>query len=267
MEKLEIENILDSKYNMDIISIEKSDEATDGNVYIISNTDKKKYVIKVYDDLKHAESMVSIHKYINKLELNAPIIINNNDNNSVTEKENRYIVCYSFIEGVKLKSTELTKRRIEDIARYLRGVHSIKENLFNLKEVPYKVETDRQSLLHFDITKQNIFINQNNQDDNKDEEICFIDFDDARFGPSVCDVAIALTNLFISKANGLDMDGMNVFIDEYYKDNAELKEKERAIIKEAAISWLKSIIDNPNFDTSTRLGLENKLGIWENINF
>ena len=30
-------------------------------------------------------------------------------------------------------------------------------------------------------------------------KISFIDFDDAKYGPSVCDVAIAISNLFFSK--------------------------------------------------------------------
>ena len=48
------------------------------------------------------------------------------------------------------------------------------------------------SILHFDVTKNNIFYN--------DGKIYFIDFDDAKYEPVICDVAIAITNLFISKA-------------------------------------------------------------------
>ena len=266
MDISKLKDVLFSKYDINAVSIDKSNESTDGNVFIVSEENGNKYVIKVYDNINHAKSMVELHTYISKIGLKAPSIINNNENDPVIEEGNCYIVCYSFVEGVKLKETDLSTRRIENIAKYLRALHSIKENRFNLQEVPLRTETDRQSVLHFDIAKQNIFINPNNQEDNKDEEINFIDFDDAKFGPSVCDVAIAATNLFISKANGLDKDGMKLFINAYYQDNNELKEKELPLIKEAAINWLESIIDNPNFDTSTKSGLENKLSIWNDIN-
>ena len=262
MDISKLKDVLFSKYDINAVSIDKSNESTDGNVFIVSEENGNKYVIKVYDNINHAKSMVELHTYISKIGLKAPSIINNNENDSVIEEGNCYIVCYSFVEGVKLKETDLSTRRIEDIAKYLIALHSIKENIFNLNEVPYRARENRQSLLHFDITKQNIFINQNDTQD----EICFIDFDDAKFGPSVCDVAIAATNLFISKANGLDKDGMKLFINAYYQDNNELKEKELPLIKEAAINWLESIIDNPNFDTSTKSGLENKLSIWNDIN-
>lgn len=262
MEKQEIENILNLKYNMHVSYIEKSEESTDGNVYIIFNTDKTKYVIKVYDNLKHAESMVSLHTYLNEIGLKAPEIIENNLGEKIVIHEDKYIVCYSFVEGVKLKRADFTDKRIENVALYLRKLHSINNNILNLKSVPYKVNLDRQSILHFDITKNNIFVNQ---DGNENDEICFIDFDDAKFGSSVCDVAIATTNLFMSKADGLNKEGMMNFIDSYYQEDNMLKKKELPYIKDAAIKWLKSIIDNPNFDTSTRVGLENKLSIWNQL--
>ena len=258
MNDKELENIIKSKYCINASRIEKSDESTDGNVYIIKDENNNKYVIKVYIDLNHASSMVSLHTYVNGINLIAPSIISNNENSQITEYEGKYIVCYTFVDGVKLKEINLQSEIMIKIAEYLRKLHAIKDNRFNLKYVSFDVASDRKSVLHFDITKNNIFVD--------DENICFIDFDDAKFGPSVCDVAIALTNLFISKANGIDIHGMKNFIDAYYQDDMILKEKEIPLIKDAAIKWLQSIIDNPNFDTSTRAGLENKLKCWNEIN-
>lgn len=263
MDNYNLEMILNSKYNIDVVCIEKNEESTDGNVYIMYDSNQTGYALKVYDNIKHAKIMTGIHTYVNQMGLKAPKIITNNSKEDFTIHEDIYIVCYSFAEGVKLKEVKLTDEIIKSIASYLKKLHTININEFNLEVVPYRIDSDRQSVLHFDITKHNIFVNQA---DNKDNEICFIDFDDARFGPSVCDVAIALTNLFISKANGIDIHGMKSFIDAYYQDDKILKEKEIPLIKDVAIKWLQSIIDNPNFDTSTRAGLKNKLKCWKEIN-
>ena len=58
---------------------------------------------------------------------------------------------------------------------------------------------------------------------------------------------------------------MKLFIDSYYRDDKLLKEAELPIIKDAATKWLKSIMNNQNFDTSTKLGLDNKLNCWNEI--
>ena len=260
MESYNLEILLNAEYNMDVISIEKNEESTDGNVYIILDSNQTRYAIKVYDNIKHANAMTNIHTYVNEIGLNAPKIITNNLGEKITKHKDRYIVCYSFVEGVKLKDINLSDEIISNIANYLRALHSINSNRFNVEAIPYSIDANRQSILHFDITKHNIFINQ--EDNNT---ICFIDFDDAKFGPSVCDVAIAITNLFISKAKGADKVGMELFIRKYYGDDRKLKEKELPLIKDAAIKWLESIIDNPNFDSSTREGLENKIRIWNKI--
>ena len=87
------------------------------------------------------------------------------------------------------------------------------------------------------------------------------DFDDAKVGPALCDVAIALTNLFISRKNGTDINGMNIFLDAYYKNNIEQRQVEEPIIKNIATEWLKYTLKNPKLDKKTIDGLENKL-LW-----
>mgnify|MGYP003308183202 CR=1 FL=1 len=51
-------------------------------------------------------------------------------------------------------------------------------------------KTLRKSILHFDLTKGNVFYNN---------KIEFIDFDDAKYGNSIYDVTILIGFLFISK--------------------------------------------------------------------
>ena len=172
MESYNLEILLNAEYNMDVISIEKNEESTDGNVYIILDSNQTRYAIKVYDNIKHANAMTNIHTYVNEIGLNAPKIITNNLGEKITKHKDRYIVCYSFVEGVKLKDINLSDEIISNIANYLRALHSINSNRFNVEAIPYSIDANRQSILHFDITKHNIFINQ--EDNNT---ICFIAFD------------------------------------------------------------------------------------------
>ena len=204
-----LKDVLKSAYNVEVEQIEKSDESTDGNVYIITDVQACKYVVKIYNNIKHASSMVKLYSYLNKNGLCAPKIINTKDGEGLyvcaNDECSEQIVCYSFAVGSKLKMVDFSNYIINAVAKYLRKLHNITNNEFALESVPYSVDSDRNSVLHFDITKNNIFVNDVNN------EICFIDFDDAKYGPSVCDVVIAITNLFINRASGANIDGINLF--------------------------------------------------------
>ncbi len=104
-------------------------------------------------------------------------------------------------------------------------------------------------MVHFDLTRNNIFRLNNGQ-------IGFIDFDDAKYGDSVCDIAILIANLFFSKTRGVDKIGMNKFIEEYYKDEVNLKKEEIPLIKEYALCWIDYVLNGNEFDTSTTESLE-----------
>ena len=75
-------------------------------------------------------------------------------------------------------------------------MHELKNTEVNLKSVPFQINSNRMSILHFD---------------------------DAKYGSAICDVAIAITNLFISKANGADINGIKYFIASYYGIDNKIK--------------------------------------------
>ena len=61
----------------EIYEIEKNEDSSDGNVYII-NCKFYKYVVKIYSDKKLAKSMVMLHQKLFQLNINVPNIIYNN---------------------------------------------------------------------------------------------------------------------------------------------------------------------------------------------
>lgn len=243
-----IKELIHSNYLIDIKDIEKNSDSTVGNVYIIY-TDKNKYVLKIYEDLNHTESMIKLHSDLCD-KFNISKIIVNKNNKGYTKLENKFIVIYSFLDGIQLskKFKNIPSEVIKELALELRQFHDTTNGLnnYNLNGIPFEYESDikRYSTLHFDLTRDNIFY--------IGDKIGFIDFDDAKYGPSVCDVAIILSIMFFSKKRGVDIDGLNLFVNEYYGNDLELKNFELPYIKEFAIKWIDYVMSNNEFNCSTK---------------
>ena len=253
--KEELKNLLNEEYLINTLKIEKNIESTVGNVYIIY-TQKEKYVLKLYDDLSHTNSMILLHDDLSN-KINIPKVIKNKNGDGYTTIDSKYAVLYSFLNGVQIgkEFNNLSDDIIKEIAIQIRYLHTLtnNKNKYNIKEIPFcKNNISRKSLLHFDLTKNNIFFNK------EIEKIGFIDFDDAKYGPSICDVAITICLLFISKKRGINIKSIQFFIDSYYNSDINLKEKEIKYIKEYAINWIDYILNENKFDTSLRESFEFK---------
>ena len=247
----EIKKILAQNYKIETDNIEKNEDSTDGNVYIVKN----KFVVKIYDDLNHVKSMIKIHNLLNENKINAPKIIVNEFGDGYSELlDNKYIVVYTFIDGNPIDWDKNTGRLNEDtiksIADILKKIHNITRNMeLPLQRVKFDESNENCSLLHFDLTKNNIFINSK-------KEIAIIDFDDAKYGNSICDIAIFIANLFFSKTRGVDLVGMKIFLNEYYNNDTQNISSKKTEIKEYAINWINYILDGNEFDTSTNESFE-----------
>lgn len=251
----ELVKIVSDNYLIKITKLEKNEESTVGNVYIIYSNNEK-FVAKIYDDLNHTKSMIKLHFDLsNKFHI-PKILQTKNNTGYVKLLDSKYIVLYSFLDGTQLgrKFDKLSEDGIKKIALELRKLHELTrdKNKYNLKEVPFikSGDIERKSLLHFDLTKGNIFYNKG--------KIGFIDFDDAKYGPSVCDVAILVALLFFSKKRGVDKKGLNVFIDAYYSKDISLKFQEIKYIKEIAIKWVNYTLKHNEFNPSTTESFEVK---------
>lgn len=247
--KEKLKKILSEEYLINVLKIEKNIESTAGNVYIIY-TQNEKYVLKIYDDLSHTNSMILLYDDLSN-KINIPKIIKNKNDICYTIIDSKYVVLYSFLDGVQIgkEFDNLSNDMIKEIAIQIRYLHTLTrdENKYSLKEIPFcKNKIDRKSLLHFDLTKNNIFYNKESQ------KIGFIDFDDAKYGPSICDVAITICLLFISKKRGINTKSIQFFIDSYYNSDNDLKEEEIKYIKEYAINWVDYVLNENEFDTSLR---------------
>ena len=231
-----IYNIFANNICKDCNLIEKNEDSSDGNVYIVECEDKK-YVVKIYDNEQHFKSMVDIHTKLLNNNVNVPEIIY-----SMCDKEHgNYIVIYSFIEGKQIKNTLkdgiIEGDLITAIAKAIRKMHDTMNgnNDFNLPELEFDTYKKRRTVIHFDLTKDNIFLDNSNN-------IFLIDFDDAKYGSAVYDIAILIATFFFSKSRGIDIEGMQKFLTEYYGEDTDLKEKEVKLIKQSAIQWIDYLL-------------------------
>lgn len=247
----ELKDLLLQKYNINAEKVEKNLQSTIGNVYIVYSKNIK-YVIKIYDNVEHTNAMVSLHKVMDEQNLYVPKVIYNIKNEPYTTLANQYIVVYSFLQGHQIvwdtDKIKLSDAEIDGIAKTLRILHNIKSNEMKLPVLSFGNDVKRKSVLHFDLTRNNIFIDQT--------RIGIIDFDDAKFGASVCDVAILIANLFFSKSKGANLEGMRKFIDAYYWDVPDLKKDESPRIKEFALMWIEYVLSGNEFDSSTTESFE-----------
>lgn len=252
---VDLKKILTIEYLMNVTKIEKNDESTNQNVYIIYTT-LEKYVVKIYKELKHVESMIKVHEYLYENNIYVPNIVINKKEKGFSILNNNYIIVYTFLNGTQLGKTykKIPNEIIKKLANQVRRMHDITHDIekYNLDKVPFTIDKkfDRNSLLHFDLTKMNIFLNN--------EKIGFIDFDDAKVGPSVYDVAILCSLLFFTKSSGVDKNGCRLFIETYYEKDRELMKNETKYIKEISIKWIDYIMSNNLFDTSLKSSFEIK---------
>lgn len=259
---MHLENTIKRYYNLDIISIKKNEKSTDGNVYNIITLNNR-YIAKIYDNINKANSMILLHNYLETMYI--PRIVKNNSGHYLTKYNDKYIIIFTFLEGMQI-STLIKENNgiysdddIKLIAKEVRKMHDLtSDKNFSLDKIEFANNLNRKSIIHFDLTKENIFITN--------KQIGFIDFDDAKYGDSVCDVAILLSFLFISKKRGIDNKNINLFLDSYYnKNEQELRKIEQGYIKLYIREWIKYILKGHQFDTSLKNSFEFKKNSVDNI--
>ena len=258
-----MKKLLENNYNLTDVVIIKNIESTDGNVYNI-NAKQGKYILKVYNDELHSRVMGNLLDELNKKNFYVPHVLENKGKKKYTKVNNKFYMIYSFLEGEPLKKlTPISSDISIKLADELRRFHDECTNLDNikLKRINFFESNLRKSILHFDLTKGNIFYNKNT------EKIGFIDFDDAKYGETIIDIAILIANLYFSKTKQTNFDGIKIFLNEYYKNDDELKKTEIRLIKSAAEKWIDYVLNRNIFESSTTESFKVKKEKIEEFNF
>ena len=220
----------------------KNLESSVGNVYDVVSTNSK-YIVKIYNDLNHVCRMIELSEKLNDFGIIVPKIIKNLVNMDYVLIDNEYIVVYEFLNGKSIRFNGIIPREvIYKIAMELRRMHDALNINIGFKEINFDINLQRKSVLHFDLTKDNILYN--------DGDIAFIDFDDAKYGEAVIDISILIALFFVSSKTGVNLDGIRYFVDSYYGDDVDLTTKESCFIKQCALKWIDYTLENNEFESS-----------------
>lgn len=255
---------INKNYNLKVVDIEKNIDSTDGNVYNIKTIDCE-YILKIYKSEEHTKTMSKLYEELLKNNFYVPKIIKTNKNEKYIKINDLYLILYSFLKGKNLynKNKGISKEISVMLGRKLKIFHKVNcKNTGGLKTVEFiNDNTLRKSVLHFDLTSRNIFYNK------EKNEIGFIDFDDAKYGPAIIDISILIANCYFSKSRGIDKEGIKEFLNAYYDKDIELKRKEVILIKDISKKWIEYVMTNHEFDSSIKQGFETKKKLIENFNF
>ena len=204
---------------------------------------KPKNIKTNFDRILDMEGKIIKEVKLNDFGIIVPKIIKNLANMDYVLIDNEYIVVYEFLNGKSIRFNGIIPREvIYKIAIELRKMHGALNINIGFKEINFDINLKRKSVLHFDLTKDNILYN--------DGDILFIDFDDAKYGESVIDISILIALFFVSSKTGVDLDGIRYFVDSYYGDDVDLKTKESCFIKQCALKWIDYTLENNEFESS-----------------
>jgi homoserine kinase type II len=261
----------------------KIEPITDGieNTNLIIHQKNKRLILRIYDkqrNQKEVELEIKIIEYLTKNNIPIPRLIKNKNNNLITIAEEKISVLMQFIEGIHPEWRPMGEQLGKDIGenqarmnKCLLNQNIIKNNIKkesteinvekevfindfefnkkineNIKKL--KLNELRKCFIHKDISRENIIIN-------KDKILAFLDFDDCSYSYLIYDVAVTITQLFITKSFGIDYSALT----EYYTKYNEIlplrqSEKEALItlivlrnieVKEIVEEKLKTQINNP----------------------
>lgn len=84
----------------------------------------KKYILKIYNDEKHAVTMKKIVEKLNSKNFYIPIILTNTNNEEYTKIDNKFFVIYSFLEGKEIGDVfgnipnDISKKLAQELRRF-----------------------------------------------------------------------------------------------------------------------------------------------------
>lgn len=239
-------NPLLENYGLRAISINMiSTGLSDSSFMVITETNK--YVAKIFSKNSNIDTEVSFSAYLYKNKFPVPKIIENSNKQLITKHGDMLCVLYEYCKGHEIgwgsESSVISKELAENLAEIISKMHglmlnnkSIKANTLVQMCLPQKIESlknnevvskyrkinkeaknidtnnFKKALIHSDLTRENIFIS-----DDRETVTAIIDFGDAHYDFIAWDLAVLLTQIFITKSWGIDWNGIKWFLKKYYE--------------------------------------------------
>lgn len=227
-------NFLSKKIDLKFIGIENSTSGISDSVYILTLTNKKKYILKLYENSSKQKVLneITLLKKIEHLNISKPL--------HIFEEYTKPLVLYSFLDGASPENIE--KEHLKQMACFLKTLHNIevkrnsnvksfeisslinefsnlenlnkniKEEFFKRLEIVKDIDLSiNSSIVHGDIFPDNTkFIGY--------ELNGVYDFSEVFVGNRYIDLAIVINSWCFNKNHELDKILANIFIKEYSEE-------------------------------------------------
>ncbi len=221
----------------------------ESSTYIIA-TKKRKYVAKLYDDVPSAKIIAQFQDRLSISHLPVPYILRTSSGELTTQIDDGVMVISTFSYGEPIgwskEFASLPSHLNTSLALVVAKMHLLSLDIdtktkpshrlsveritglqsYDSTKWPFldKLQYVRKGMIHGDLARENIFISKSR----KSVE-AIIDFGDAHYDYITFDLAILLTQIYVTKSWGIDFDGIREFLAQYTQMNL-LSERERETI-------------------------------------
>lgn len=238
--------VLDNEYGLAETRITPPDDGIEGATYIISGGGQK-FVAKIYGSQIHAVTIARFQDLLAARKLPTPGLMKTKTGSLTATISDKFVVLSEYLEGDPIgwneDSLHIPVTISNDVAHVLAKMHTLDsftteskidhslsvENILakagtniEYKETRRVLSTVRQVMVHGDLTRENILLNTS-----RSSVSGIIDFGDVHYDYITYDLAILLTQVYVTKTWGIDFAGIKDFLISYEKQNhLSLAEKE-----------------------------------------
>lgn len=231
----QLATLLQNEYSLLDCLIEKPEDGLEGNTFLIESK-KQKYVAKVYDSQEQAETLAKYQNILHEADVPVPAIVKTQTGRLVARICSHAVVLCEFGQGSPIgwrkEFANMANQLSRDMGHALAKMHIIGQNITHMKLAHAlsainefdDLKEVRRTLIHGDLTRENVFV-----DPITSKLTAIIDFGDAHDDYITYDIATALTQIYVTKSWGVDLDGIKDFLAAYDECN-HLTQQERQTI-------------------------------------
>lgn len=233
-------DVLSGAYGLYDVILELPEEGLENKTYIVIGN-QQKYVAKLYDSVPRALAVAQFQNALSAAGLPVPKIFSTNTGELISQLDTNAMVLCAFAEGTPMGWSDdfasLAGPLSADMGRTVAAMHKTAQTLklehkldhplsvsrasaqlgsaWHARFPRYNLAQVRQSMIHGDLTRENIFVDRPLQ-----SVAAIIDFGDAHYDYISYDIATLLTHIYVSKTWGIDFDGITDFLRAYTKLHA-----------------------------------------------
>ena len=268
-------DLLERNYGMKNPQIcQLSSGATQTTMLVIDGSNK--LVLKAFHDSHAATLVAEFQDYLRNAGLGVPIIVKTTNEKLFLVNNTISIVLMEYVDGHGIgwadETEKLDHMLVSSITSMLAKMHlaalafknddRFLELIKGLRPMPLEVSVEgvniaelRTALIHGDLTRENIIVSSS-----YDSVTSFIDFGDTMYSYLAYDLAVLLTQVFVTKTWGMDIQGIKRFMEAYSKQNPLSPGEQKSLI---AFMLLKnnSLIDEVNQSDDIVRGADNAQSI------